>query len=215
MGLGMGMGMGSSIGIGGGGGGIGGGGGGFGIGGAGVESGVGLGAGLGAGFGAPEVPPLLPTSATPRSPMRSMAGRLTSTGALLRTGQGLGQGEDHHNHNNHHHHQQSQESIVNANLMKSMLNGGRGTPTNDVREGGFTLCPARGVLAGEGCETFSGEFQDSCLKPHPSCSLLSHPLIHLLHPYIPISDLRPYGPDTIVLSSRYDASKRSRGRLSR
>ena len=81
--------------------------------GVGVGVGVGLtgsmGAGTGVGAGAGVEFPLLPASATPRPPMRSMAGRLTATGELLRTGQGLGleQEHDHHHHHhnhNHHHH---------------------------------------------------------------------------------------------------------------
>ena len=53
------------------------------------------------------------------------------------------------------------EEGPNPHLLRSLEGGGGGgTPSNEVTEGGFTLCPARGVLAGEGCETFSGAMRD-------------------------------------------------------
>ena len=81
----------------------------------GVGAGLGLGAGADGGFGmgVSEVP-LLPSSATPRSPMRSMAGRLSSTGELLRTGQEPGHRPNHH-HDHHHHPHHSNHNNDNNN----------------------------------------------------------------------------------------------------
>ena len=92
---------------------------------------------------------------TPRPSMQPMAGRVNNaTGVLDRYPTSLlppptrsvsrrGSG--------------GEEGVPNPHLLRSLEGGGGGgTPSNDVEEGGFTLCPARGVLAGEGCETFSG-----------------------------------------------------------
>ena len=97
---------------------------------------------------------------TPRPSMQSIAGRVNNatgildryptvllsppTRSLSRNGGSGGEGGP------------------NPHLLRSLEGGGGGgTPSNEVTEGGFTLCPARGVLAGEGCETFSGAIRDN------------------------------------------------------
>ena len=118
------------------------------------------------------------TSMTPRSPMRSMAGRLSATGELVRPtykGRGVAdgrggkgrRGDGHGDHGDHGGHRgqggQGDRGVEStpvsaeagaSHLMKSVLEASH-TPTNDVGVGGYVLSPARGVLSGEGSETFT------------------------------------------------------------
>ena len=92
---------------------------------------------------------------TPRPAMQSIAGRVNNaTGVLERYPTVLLPTPNHSLSRNG---GSGGEGGPNPHLLRSLEGGGGGaTPSNEVTEGGFTLSPARGVLGGEGCESFSG-----------------------------------------------------------